>query len=217
MNPNRHKSERPRHPSDFYETPPELALAAIKYLWSIVVADGFNFWFCNPVQIVDAGAGNGVWGEQLHRSVKGLENGIYLTGVELEHRPDAKLLYYDEWHETDYLTWESDYRVDMVIGNPPFSLGAEFVRHSYDMLVDTGFVLFLLRQGFIGSKTRQFGLYKECKLRRFVVLTRRPSFFSTVDGRKTTDMIDYALFIFQKGWKGGWTGDWLYWNYDKEN
>ncbi len=48
-----------------------------------------------------------------------------------------------EWHRADFLGWCEVEPVDVVIGNPPFSLWAEFLSQSLDLLAPAGRVLFL--------------------------------------------------------------------------
>lgn len=215
MNPNRHKSKRPRHKNDLYITPPELALAAMFYAFEYWYRKDWHYYVDgHALHFVDAGAGNGVWGDALRRVTRGFDQSIYLTGVELEEKGDAGLTVYNEWYECDYMEYLPPLPVHAVFGNPPFSLAEEFIRYSWEFLEPGGYIYFLLRTGFISSKKRHFGLYKDTALKHFVQITRRPSWFTTKEGRKTTDMIDYAMFMWQKGWKGEWTGDWLYWAYD---
>lgn len=212
---NRLKSERPRREYDFYETPPELAYEALKRLQddednlrltNKYIGDGIRTW---ATRGMDAGSGNGVWGRQFKR----IFWNNYSIGVEIQDIPMPDV--YAELHTKDFLELEYPPVIDLVYGNPPYSLAEEFVRHSYDLLAEGGYCYFLLRLAFLESKKRHFGLYKFWKPKRVYVLTKRPSFFSTKGNTKTTDATAYAMFLWQKGWTGDTVLDWMYWEYDK--
>lgn len=203
------KSERPRKKYDFYETPPELARAALEAL------SNYNkFYSYCPSDVLDAGAGMGVWGRCV-KKVWGDES-IFITGAEIEEK--LGMPGYDEWYFGDYLDYPENIGMGpcLIVGNPPYSLAEEFVRKSLS-LVDSynGYVFFLLRLAFLESKKRYFGLFKEHPPMKVWVLSRRPSFFTTKEGRKTTDALSYAMFLWKKGWEGTTELDWLYWEYDK--
>ena len=200
---NRLKSERPRKAYDFYETPIELARTALTRLDKDT--------YMNNLSVLDVGAGSGVWGNAYKDEI--LDNSC-LWGLDIQELP--KPASYDAWiYGTDFLVIEflSD-RFDLIMGNPPYSLAEEFVRKSYRLLEEKGQVFFLLRLAFLESKKRHFGLFTDHPPKRVYVLSRRPSFFTTKDGSKTTDALSYAMFLWQKGWTGKTELDWLYWEYD---
>jgi hypothetical protein len=70
------------------------------------------------------------------------------------------------WICDDFIGWAADYMVgvedfpdsfplfDLVIGNPPFSLGAEFLDASYQLIKKTGRILFLLPTQYFQSQER---------------------------------------------------------------
>jgi len=157
---------------------------------------------------VDAGCGNGIWGRAF-QEVFG--DDYIIDGVDIR-LPTAPLPY-SCFHHTDYLTWNPEMSPTLIIGNPPFRLIEQFVRHSWEISDYGGVICFLGRLEFLASRRRQEGLFAECPLNQVAVLTRRPSFFST-KGSKTTDAMDYAVFI----WVAGESApkailDWLYWEY----
>lgn len=200
----RNKSERPRRENDFYPTPYGLALAAMQRFRQ---DEGpMPFW-----SILDAGCGKGIWMDAVNEVI---DNSEGVWGIDLE--PDPGLPYA---RKGDFLAHNATTMnlplFDLVMGNPPYALMEEFVRHSLQdsLLTDTGYVFFMCRLEFLASKTRCYGLYTEHPLKRVYVLSRRPSFFST-NGRRTTDAQDYAMFLWQKGFVGKTELSWLYWDYD---
>jgi len=198
---NRLKSNRPRKKHDFYETPYELAREAIK----VVFLDEKM----NPkIRGLDAGSGGGVWGKAFKNWFPDSPNvGIDINAPFTDDN-------YTSVIKNDFLVKSvpSGYGFDLVYGNPPYSLAEEFVRRGLEV---GKYVYFLLRLAFLESQKRHFGLYSEFPPKRVYVLSRRPSFFSSNGKRKTTDALSYAMFLWQKGYKGKPELDWLYWEYDK--
>jgi len=221
MNPNRNKSNRPRAKSDFYETPPELAGATIQYLINVGFVDPFT-----DTIILDPGCGNGIWAEAYNNVCEKEFNKVssYIYGIDLNPPKYNRQLYYDfvlgDFINRRQILFEPpDLKFDFIMGNPPFSLMEEFVKRSWELLSVNGTIAFLGRLGFLGSQTRakSTGLFRTHPLHTVLVSSRRPSFFSVVDGKHTTDMMEYAIFIWVKSNslpahpKVGW----LLWEYDK--
>lgn len=82
---------------------------------------------------------------------------------------------------------------DAIIGNPPYSLAEEHVRHALKLLSHGGIVAFLLRVAFLESKQR-IPFWQEHRAQEVHVLAERPSF----SGGKT-DSTAYALFVWRHG------------------
>lgn len=203
---NRLKSERPRKEYDFYETPYGLCKTSLIRLREDenILLDSLQ---CMLAKVLDAGAGRGVWGSAF--------NSVFpnTMSVAVELNPITPETIYDKVNFGDFLEMDL-FNFTLVYGNPPYSLAEEFVRKSLEIIRDDGYVYFLLRLAFLESKKRHFGLFSEFPPKRVYVLSRRPSFFSTKEGRKTTDALSYAMFLWQKGWEGKTELDWLYWEYD---
>lgn len=201
LNGNRLKSHRARSPRDLYETPFELADAAIHKLR----VDG-GFSNRTPLSALDAGCGNGVWGRAMNRLI------FFMQGIDLEPFviDDGS---YDMVTKGDYLEYAPEHKYDLVFGNPPYSLAEDFIRHAFTMLETGGSVYFLLRLSFLEGIGRCRGLFKEFPLKRVYVCSRRPSFFSSDNSHHTTDTLAYAMFLWQKGFSGRPIIDFLDWNY----
>ena len=208
---NRLKSERPRRKFDFYETPKGLCKASLRRF----VLDETNLDRYAPfMSVLDPGCGSGVWESALYEmyNVSVLDQ-LSLDGIDMQEKESN--LCYTGWFVGDFLDFNISDKYDLVMGNPPYSLAEEFVRHSMSLIDDGGYVFFLLRLAFLESKKRHFGLFTEFQPKRVYVLSRRPSFFSSGnDGKKTTDALAYAMFLWQKGWSGKTELDWLYWSYE---
>ena len=86
----------------------------------------------------------------------------------------------------------------IIIGNPPFSKAEEFIVRSIQLAGENGFVVMLLRLGFLESKKRcQFHKAHPAHVH---VLTTRPSF---IEG-KGTDSTAYGWFIWGDSKPGRW-------------
>lgn len=160
----------------------------------------------HKLRILDPGAGSGVWGAIASTTIRS-----EVWGVEL--RPLEPLAEFDEWAgDTNYLTWwpasdewGNEVRFDLVVGNPPYSLAEEFIRHSFELLHPGGQVIFLLRLAFLGGQKRAKHLWSEFPPERVLVLPKRPSF----SGNGKTDQIEYAAFYWRQGFKGAPALGWL--------
>ncbi len=186
------KGLKRRKEYDFYSTPLEFCKAAVN------IINDFN-----PTFICDPGAGNGVWGKILKEK---FPNSM-LNGVEIQ--PFDKPIWYDNWYLGDYLKYEPfTYKYDLIIGNPPYSLAEEFIRHSFNILSDNGYIVFLLRLSFLESKKRARSLFKEFPPLNVYISVSRISF--TCDGK--SDDQAYAVFKWAKNRTQNWfIGSWLDW------
>lgn len=212
LNGNRMKSGRQRSPRDLYETPYQLVEAAIDKIHS----DEEIAYYSGGIDVLDAGCGNGVWAkESVQFTYAGdFENDYpFITGIDIEphitERPDL----IDEIIVGDFLKFGPNYKFNIVLGNPPYSLAEEFVRHAYDLVYEEGYVYFLMRLAFLEGIKRGQGLFKDLPLKRVSICSRRPSFFSSKNGKHTTDTLAYAMFLWQKGYEGNPEIDWLDWSY----
>jgi hypothetical protein len=212
INGNRTKSDRKRHPRDYYITPEGLASNA---LWEFRFDEELAY---PPDTILDAGCGNGVWALEALSSLAFAydEDTDYplLDAIDIEVKiPDyRKHLFYNVYEE-DFLTKDFSKKYDMIIGNPPYSLAEEFVKKSFDILEDGAYVYFLLRLAFLEGIDRGKNFWSKYPLRKLYVCSRRPSFFS-VNGKHTTDTLAYAMFLWKKGNEYEPKIGWLDWDYN---
>jgi hypothetical protein len=93
----------------------------------------------------------------------------------------------------DWLTMSRE-RVDVVIGNPPYSRACEFIARA---CLVAPIVVYLLPLSFFGSASRET-LFAAHPPARLFVLPNRPSFRS--DGR--TDSVEYAWWLWVDGYEG---------------
>jgi hypothetical protein len=100
---------------------------------------------------------------------------------------------------------------DGVIGNPPYKFAEEFVRKSMDLLVDHGFIIFLLPLSFLESVKRGQGLFQDFPPYDVMVSMRRISFTKN----RKADNTAYAIYTWIKNTSPDTTLSWLDWNYDR--
>ncbi|AGN30186.1 putative DNA methyltransferase [Vibrio phage nt-1] len=84
---------------------------------------------------------------------------------------------------------------DMIMTNPPFSLSVDFAEKALAEVKYGGYVVMLQRLNWLGSIKRK-PFWDKMPLKAVLVHHRRPSFHGT----KGTDSIEYAHFVFQKGY-----------------
>ena len=101
------------------------------------------------------------------------------------------------------------YKFNAVISNPPFSIARDFVDHSLKFVDTGGYIVMLHRIGWIGTIDRSYWLNESC-LKYMIVITKRPVW--EIDGRDNNraDNIDYAFYVFKKGYNRGARIKWLF-------
>ena len=102
----------------------------------------------------------------------------------------------------DYLTVDINdlldgYVPEIIFTNPPFNIAMDFIKKALDDVKDDGLVIMLLRLNFLGSKERNNWLKTNMPYEIYVH-SKRMSFIEN----KSTDSIEYAHFIWKKGYKG---------------
>lgn len=196
------KELRPREENDHYPTPRELVKAILteKYIDGLCQSAGTTH-----LNVLDPGAGNGVWGDVLHYVAP------LATIVGVERRKVPVPLHYSSWYNEDFTLWsEHQPTYHLIAGNPPYRYAEQFVRIGHSLLSESGEMVFLLRLCFLEGQKRSVGLWKEMRPYRAQVLNRRPSF----TGNRKTDATAYMVAYWRKGFVGQTTLDWLEWSYE---
>jgi SAM-dependent methyltransferase len=197
-NPKPKKPYAPRRENDFYPTPKGLIRAVLGQIPPPIKYDN----------ILDPGAGTGVWGKVLKEA---WPYQYRLTGIDinLEHERPEK---YDAWHYGDFLTWETSERFHLIVGNPPYSLGEKFVHKALSLLQPGGEIVFLLTLEFLGSQGRYGRLWSSYPPHTVHILPRRPSF----TGDRKTDGREYAIYRWRRSMPIYTELLWLNWEYDDD-
>jgi len=184
---------RPRIDKDVYETPEKLALRCVAE-------------FYNIESVLDPGAGSGVWG----RAVRTLHHNAVIYGLDVRDIP--RPMEYFSWITNDYLSWHTNAKFDLIIGNPPFILAEEFIFHSRQFLNPYGHIAFLLPTQFQHTVGRGTGLFTVYKPQLIYSLMQRPNFTGPEGeplGKANTD--DYIFGVWGKETADFCKHEWMKW------
>lgn len=210
-----HYSETQRNNDlDEYKTPTALAEACVRLLLR-------HYNSSDPIYVLEPGANSGVWG----RAVRETFPNSFIVGVEYMTVPEEFKLPYDVYIDgTDFLTWVSPYRFDVVLGNPPYSLrvsgkrksvAEKFVRKGLALLEPDGYLYYLLRSGFRHSLERYWwdgkartipGLHQSHHYMETFACVSRPSFYkedarTEQHGSNKTNAHEYDLMVWSNRWR----------------
>lgn len=88
---------------------------------------------------------------------------------------------------------------DLIITNPPFNRSVEFTQKALREVNHRGHVVMLQRLNWLGSKKRK-PFWNKAPLKHIYIHHKRAGF--NPEQPNKTDSIEYAHFVFQKGFKG---------------
>ena len=178
-------SETIRESNDYYATPPKAVEELLKreqfnhYVWECAVGGG---------HIADV--------------LK--EYGYKVKSSDIIDRG------YSDTEIADFLFTErdkNDFSRD-IITNPPYSMATEFVKHALDISMDATKVAMFLKIQFLESKKR-YELFKEYPPKRVYVFVNRVNCGKNGVFGKESSAVCYCWFVWEKGFKGKPTIDWI--------
>ena len=117
---------------------------------------------------------------------------------------------YSDTEIADFLLTErdkNDFSRD-IITNPPYSMATEFVKHALDISMDSTKVAMFLKIQFLESKKR-YELFKEYPPKRVYVFVNRVNCGKNGVFGKESSAVCYCWFVWEKGFKGKPTIDWI--------
>lgn len=101
--------------------------------------------------------------------------------------------------------------INVIITNPPYSLANEFILHALDILPEGGVYVALMNITYLAGQKRYNAIYSKGSLRDIYIFSKRIECWRNNDretyGNKA--MVDFAWYVFQKGFKGQPTLYWL--------
>jgi hypothetical protein len=99
----------------------------------------------------------------------------------------------------------------IILTNPPYSLATEFIEHALEILPDGGVYIALMNITYLAGQKRYDRVYSKGVLREVYIFRKRVECWRDNDIEKYggKSMVDYAWYIFQKGYKGNPTLYWL--------
>lgn len=132
----------------------------------------------------------------------------YITVLDIVNRgyPDTII--------QDFITWKTDNKYDLIITNPPFSLGSEFVRKGMTLLSENGQMAMFLKIQFLeGSKRKE--LFDKYPPKYIYVFRNRMATWNNGQekdpntGKNWATTMCHAWFIWENGFNGEPIVRWL--------
>ena len=109
----------------------------------------------------------------------------------------------------DFLSYQGKYEGD-IITNPPYILAKEFVLKALDIVNEGNKVVMFLKLLFLESQNRYEELFKLYPPRKIYVFSKRVRCQINGDfSKKDSSAICYAWYVWEKGYKGLPTIDWI--------
>ena len=109
----------------------------------------------------------------------------------------------------DFLSYQGKYDGDIVT-NPPYILAKEFVLKALDIVSDGNKVVMFLKLLFLESQNRYEELFKLYPPKKIYVFSKRVRCQINGDfSKKDSSAICYAWYVWEKGYKGLPTIDWI--------
>ncbi len=132
-----------RKAHDYYVTP----VSQIKIFLNKLI--DIHPYFFHNARILDPCAGGDVSQNMSYpQALKEILVSTNITTMDIREDSLAEI-------KQDFLTYQRKGEFDIIIGNPPYTMAAQFLEKSMELLEDGGSVIFLLRSGFLASEKRQ--------------------------------------------------------------
>jgi len=215
-----------RRDHDEYPTPKPLIHAVYKHLFDEIKENIYDVRdFPNSkVNVLDAGAGTGNWGNLFYRIFYDELPPLEITGVEIQDKPRPEK--YHRWFpSTDFGKYYDGKNYDELnyyhisVGNPPYKLAHDFLDNMFLGVKENGLIVLLLKTAFIESKVRYENYFSDPFRRPYKVIqsVRRVSFDYDINGSKGSNEVSYAIFVWRVGYGVRYTKlDWLDWDYEEK-
>ena len=140
----------------------------------------------------------------LHLSNRLKELGYNVRTSDLVKRVDD-----DNIEVLDFLSYQGKYEGDIVT-NPPYILAKEFVLKALDIVSEENKVVMFLKLLFLESQNRYEELFKLYPPKKIYVFSKRVRCQINGDfSKKDSSAICYAWYVWEKGYKGLPTIDWI--------
>ena len=140
----------------------------------------------------------------LHLANRLKELGYNVRTSDLVKRVNA-----DNIEVLDFLSYQGKYDGDIVT-NPPYILAKEFVLKALDIVSEGNKVVMFLKLLFLESQNRYEELFKLYPPKKIYVFSKRVRCQINGDfSKKDSSAICYARYVWEKGYKGLPTIDWI--------
>lgn len=207
---------RDTHISDYYVTPVADVELFLREFNKRVKVDWNNIKIIDPCaggnnEIRDEGGIKEVYHPMSYpRAIHNVFGNCDISSIDIRSDSLAEV-------KADYLKADVKNSPQVIITNPPFNLAVPIIEKALDDVTDEGYVIMLLRLNFFGSKDRKAFFDKYMPEWCFVHHIRI-SFTDKKDAkgyvlfdktgatkRGNTDSIEYAHYVFKKGYKPEYT------------
>lgn len=212
---------RDSHISDYYVTPIEPIIEFFTKANEVI--PNFKTTMQNGI-ILDPCAGGNLQESNLNGITEIEHQMSYPTAINITYGNDK--IYTSDIRQNSLAKWKLDYlqtqlnpntKPNVIISNPPFKNAKEFIEKSLTEVADFGFVVYLLRLNFFGSKERKS--FFDANMPNYVfVHHKRISFTEKKDQngniifnkdgsaqKGSTDSVEYMHSVWQKGNKTNYT------------
>ena len=179
-----------RQKNDYYATDPQ---AFLDFLWAFQERDGEEL----SRKIWEPACGEGNLAKVL------MKRNHLVLGTDKIDRGFGNV--YDFLENDHRMKWEGD-----IITNPPYkgSMDIDFVRRSLDIVSKNRWVIMLFKVQFLASKKRYF-LFQELNPKYIYVHSSRIKIWKNNEDDGGSNALDYAWFIWQKGFQGDTMTRWI--------
>ena len=191
-----------REPDDFYATDP---VALEKLLDGCSSTLKGIFFAYSRWNIWEPACGTGNLAEVL------VKRGYHVIATDLKDRGYG-MPGYDFLVTNNFGTkGTSSFMAPIIITNPPYSLANEFIMHALDILPVGGVYAALMNITYLAGQKRYQNIYSKGSLKEVYIFSKRVECWRNNDKEKygASPMVDFAWYIFQKGYKGQPTMYWL--------
>lgn len=189
---NKAHTTKGRETDDFYATDP----AALEALLDHCSYYLHNLFCANPI-IWECACGNGNLAKLLTK------NGFVVYASDLKDRGFGNV-------HIDFLNTKIDNCPPIILTNPPYSLATEFIEHALEILPENGLYIALMNITYLAGQKRYERVYRYGSLREVYIFSKRIGCWKNGQrDDKKAHIINYAWYVFQKGYKGQPTLYWL--------
>lgn len=183
-----------RAENDFYTTSPIATNKAYEWCKKNIGIDNWKVWEC--------ACGNGRIAEVLK------EKGVNVVAA-------SDLIDRGYGEVSDFFSQEEMKNdANVIFTNPPYNIALDFLKHSYKIMEDGDYYIFLGRIQFLEGKERG-KFFADNPPKYVLVHSERVKCYKDdkkeydSNGKEVSSAVAYAWFLFEKGFKGKTQVDWL--------
>ncbi len=97
----------------------------------------------------------------------------------------------------------------MILTNPPYKYANEFIKHAMQLQEQGGMVAFFMNVSYLAGKARYAEIYSKRWLEKVFIFSNRVHCYPNGTPTGHSSPVNYAWFLFRKGFDGMPTIEWL--------